>query len=390
MNTDTSPAKWPFSFQYFFYFGVMGVTLPYFTVYGEQLNFTGNQIGIMGGVRTLTVVVFAIVWGFIADRFNIRKPVYVICNILSAAICSLLLFTEQFWPMLLITFFYSVFYGPLIAFLEAFTMAALDNNKKIYGKIRVWGSVSFILMVTGIGVAMDYAPVKIVIYAVVILSVLQAIFAPAVSAGKDREQIKLTSKEIKELFSPRIIIFLLCGFLMLLSHGTYYGFFSIHLGQLHYSKTFVGCAWGLASIIEVVVMIKSDIIFKRFSIQSVLVFAIFMAAIRWLILSFYATPVMILFSQIFHAVTYGAFHIASILYIEEHSSPETKMIGQVALFVFSYGLGIGMGFFFNGRFVDTLGCPKLYLISCMIAISAGIILYFSERRATLTALSHSI
>ena len=57
---------------------------------------------------------------------------------------------------------------------------------------------------------------------------------------------------------------------MLVSHGAYYGFFSIHLENLGYGSTFIGIAWALASTAEILVMIKSDKIFDRFSLENVL------------------------------------------------------------------------------------------------------------------------
>ena len=57
--------------------------------------------------------------------------------------------------MLMITVVYGIFYAPLISFLEAYAMDLLGEDKKTYGHIRVWGSVSFILIVTLLGHLMD-------------------------------------------------------------------------------------------------------------------------------------------------------------------------------------------------------------------------------------------
>lgn len=381
MENTGSPAKWPLSLQYFFYFSVMGVILPYFGLYCYNIGFSAAQIGVLGGLRTMTVVLFALVWGIIADRFNIRKPVYIFCNVASAAMCGLLLLTKEYWPIFLITFLYSMFYGPLIAFLEAFTMDALGadgNDKRKYGRIRVWGSISFISMVIGVGWALDFSPIIIVIVIAVVGSILQAIFAPAVPAGKGRSQIALSSQQMKAFFTRRINIFLFCSFLMLASHGTYYGFFSIHLEQLGYNRLFIGLAWGLASALEIVIMFNSNRLFKYFSLRSVLIFSFFAAALRWIILFFFTSPGMILLSQSLHAFTYGAFHIACILYMDENSK-ETKTFGQVINFAVSYGLGFAVGVMFNGQLFEAWG-SKLYLASCLIALCGGCIMAATERK----------
>ena len=85
---------------------------------------------------------------------------------------------------------------------------------------------------------------------------------------------------------------------------------------------------------------------------------------------------MIFFAQILHAFTYGAFHIACILYMDELSSKETKTFGQVANNAVSYGLGMMAGFMFNGYFFETFG-SRLYIASAIMALSGGLIFIFS-------------
>ena len=78
----------------------------------------------------MTLVLFPLIWGALADHFHIRKPIYILCNFVSTSIWVFFLFTVDFWPMLLITAFYGMFYAPIISFLEAVTMDVLGAEKK--------------------------------------------------------------------------------------------------------------------------------------------------------------------------------------------------------------------------------------------------------------------
>ncbi len=368
--------------QYFFYFGVMGVFLPYFNLYLKHLDFSGFQIGVIYGLRTLTMVFFSLAWAFLADRYSIRKPVYIFCNLAACAAFALYLTTEDFTAMLAITLVYSVFYGPIIAFLEAFTMDSLgrqdEGGKRRYGNIRVWGSMNFILVSLLVGWAIDMVPLKIVLVLILAGSVLQGLFSLTVP-GKTKPTLTTSFfSHMGQFMNRKALIFLLCSFLMLASHGTYYGFFSIHLETLGFSNTFIGSAWALASLAEIFVMIRSDLIFRRFSIRSVLVFSFGVAVIRWLILFFSVSSWLILFAQILHAVTYGAFHIGCILYMDELSPEGSKTFGQVANNAVSYGLGMMAGFLLNGMFYETAG-PFLYLASSGAALLGGMIFAVSGR-----------
>jgi len=165
---------------------------------------------------------------------------------------------------------------------------------------------------------------------------------------------------------------------MLASHGAYYAFFSIHLANMGYSSTFIGIAWALASFAEIIVMIKSDIIFKRYSMENVIVFSFAVATLRWLILFLATSPAIILLSQTLHAVTYGSFHVASILYIDSLAPNEAKTLGQAANNAVTYGLGMTVGFLISGCLYESMGSFALFFISAFIALVGGAVFKGSQ------------
>ncbi|MGD8980801.1 MAG: MFS transporter [Desulfobacterales bacterium] len=376
-NSPKNSFKLVIGSQYFLYFGVMGVFLPYFNLYCYHLKFSGFQIGVLSGIRSIALVLFPLVWAGLADRFHIRRPIYIFCSFISTAIWAFYLYTTDFWAMLLITVFYGIFYSPIISFLEAFTMDVLGTEKKSYGKMRGWGTIAFIITVLLLGKVIDIYSIKIIIILIFFGSLAQALISIKIPDIQIKKQTSFSSNA-KVLLKRPVIVFLFCAFLMLVSHGTYYGFYSIHLENLGYGKTFIGVSWALASIAEIIVMIKSDIIFKRFSTDNVLFFSFMVAVLRWLGLFFTTSPVIILFLQILHAVTYGTFHVSSILYIDSLTPDEGKTLGQAVNNAVTYGLGLMVGFFINGYLFETLGTFTLFMISSFIALGGGLLLKCSQ------------
>ena len=371
-TAQRSSLKFIISSQYFIYFGVLGIFLPYFNLYCYHIGFSGLQIGVLSALRSVALVLFPLIWGSLADRFGIRKPIYVLCTFLSAFIWILYLFFVDFWPMLIITAVYGMFYAPIISFLEAVTMDVLGAEKKSYGRIRAWGSISFILMVLVLGKIIDLYSVDIILVLISAGSLILACISiriPAVTPPKK----EFRTQGAESLFTKRTVVFLFSAFLMLASHGAYYGFFSIHLENLGYSSTFIGMAWAVASTSEILVMIKSDKIFDRFSLENVLFFSFLIASVRWIILYFAGSAAVILLSQTLHAVTYGTFHMASILYIDHLAPEQTKTLGQAVNNALSYGLGLMAGFFVNGYLYELAGSYTLFLVSSAIALAGGII-----------------
>lgn len=360
------------SFQYALYFGVLGLYLPYFNLYCYHLDFSGFEIGLLSAVRTLATVMFPLVWGAVADRFRMRRPIYIFCNCVSAIVWGGFLLTTRFQWMLVISVVYGIFYAPIIAFLEAFTMDVLGSERREYGRIRLWGSIFFITAVVGVGRLLDIFSVKMIVSLILAGSLLQAVISFGIPRT-DTSGAKSGRTEFADLVNSRTLVFLLCAFLMLVCHGTYYGFFSIHLEKLGFDKTFVGIAWGLGSAAEILVMVKSAPLFNRFSVEKMLLLSFGAAILRWLILATATSAPVILLSQLLHAMTYGTFHIASILYIDQLVPPEMKTFGQAVNNAATYGLGISMGFLLNGYLFDRIGSTALFFTSAVIAAAALII-----------------
>ncbi|MBF0227350.1 MAG: MFS transporter [Desulfobacterales bacterium] len=359
------------STHYFLYFGIMGVTLPYFNLYCYKLGFSGYEIGLLSAVKTMVSVVFGLFWGGIADFLGIRKQLYIFCSFMGLLLFFFYLFVTDFKLVLLISVVYTMFYAPVIAFLEAFTMDCLDN-KKVYGKIRLWGSISFIIISIIIGKLIDLYSVKIILFAVLIGSLLQSLFSfsvPYVSHAKMENE----SKKLDWLLKPKLLIFLFCAFLMLVSHSTYYGYYSIYLENIGFDKTFIGITWAVAVMSEIIVMMKSDYIFKKFSLEIVLIFSFIAASARWVIIGFSDNFLFLIIAQVFHAFTYGSFHMASIIYIDRESSKNAKTIGQVINNGVTYGFGMMIGFLINGFFYEYVKISNLFFLSSFLAFIAFIV-----------------
>ena len=364
--------------QYFLYFGAMGVFLPYFNLYCLDIGLSGFQIGSLSAVRAAVLIVFSLLWGLLADRKSLRRPIYILCSFASSALWALFLFTTDFMFMLVITVAYGAFYAPIIAFLEAFAMDVLGKTKHRYGQTRAWGSVAFIAVVLILGKLIDSYSIRIIIVLVLAVSVAQAVAAIGMPQIRTRRQVQ--AHDAATLLAAPTIVFLVCAFLMLVSHGAYYGFFSIHLAQLGHGASFIGLCWALASTAEVVVMINSARLFARLSLQRVLAISLAAAVVRWLILYAFSSAPVILASQLLHAITYGSFHMAGILYMDELAPAADKTLGQALNNAVTYGLGLTVGFFVSGALYEARGSADLFLYSALTAASGWILFVAFHRR----------
>jgi PPP family 3-phenylpropionic acid transporter len=370
MSLDYPFSKAAVASQYFLYFGVMGMYLPYFNLYCYHLGLSGFQIGALSALRSVAMVIFPMAWGALADRTRSRRAIYILCNAVSAAIWALFLITEEFAAMALVIVGYGIFYSPIISFLEAISMETLGREKKGYGRIRLWGSISFITVVLAFGKLIELFSVRVIIPAILIGSLLLTLVSVALPRDR-RSEKPLLAHGARALLQRRPVVFLVCAFLMLVSHGAYYGFFSIHLETLGYSSTVIGAGWALASAAEILAMMYSETIFSRLALERVLLISYAAAVLRWLVLGFAVAPAAILLSQLLHAMTYGTFHMASILYMDRLSPPDAKNLGQAVNNALTYGFGLMVGFFINGALYGITGSFGLFQLSSLIALAGG-------------------
>jgi PPP family 3-phenylpropionic acid transporter len=361
--------------QYFVYFGGVGVFLPYFNLYCYHLGFSGTQIGTLSALRSVVLVLLPLAWGALADHFQTRRELFILCNLGSAFLWSLTLGVSRFGAMAAVIVGHTLFYAPLVSFLEAITMDTLGSEKRRYGHMRVWGSLAFILVVLVLGQFLERQPLRwvvILILAGLIVQTILALWIPAAPATSRRR----FGDGFRQLLTPRVIVFLTAAFLMLVSHGAYYGFFSIHLEELGLGRGLIGAAWALAATAEIFVMLNSDRILTTFSYPGLLRFSFAMAAIRWLLLWKVTSAPAILATQVLHAFTYGSFHIASILYIDQLAPPGVKTLGQAINNAVTYGLGLMVGFFLSGWGYELLGGTRLlFLASGAVALAGGALLW---------------
>ncbi|MDY0163476.1 MFS transporter [Desulfobotulus sp.] len=367
--TETQKKNFLFSGNYFFYFLVLGVYFPYFPLYCYKIGFSEKEVGMISGLRTFASIFFPLGWAFLVDRFHLHRFIFLFCHTLAVAAWSLFFFADTFFFMMFIMGLYGFFHSPIIGFMEAFTVNFLGKKKSGYGGIRVWGSVGFIFSVWGCGFLLDFWPSRTVLWLVLsgsLVGVWMALKTPVSTTGG----LLLNRGGLHRLLTGNGLLFLFIAFVMVMSHGAYYGFFSIHLSEAGFSGSFIGFTWALASLAEIVVMLGFRRIFKRFSLKKMMLFSLVMAVIRWLLLAFSIHPLVILFSQILHAFTYGVFHMAAILFMDALVDPGAKTLGQTLLNATSYGVGLMMGYVIGGLGFASLG-EGMFVISALMALVGG-------------------
>ncbi len=178
---------------------------------------------------------------------------------------------------------------------------------------------------------------------------------------------------VQRLRQPGVPAFFVAVALMQLSHGPYYTFLSIHLEALGYSRGLIGMLWALGVLAEIVLFMFMHRLLAWISLRQLLVVSFALAALRWLLLGKLAEEMLVLvFAQLLHAATFGAFHVASIHLVQQRFGERYQGQGQ-ALYATLAGIGGALGALCSGYAWAGMG-PTLTFAAAALAAFVGMLL----------------
>ncbi len=364
---------------YFSVFAALGVLLPYFNLFLARRGFSAVEIGLLASIIPVCKTLIPPVWARVADRRANRKGLALVAAAGALAAGAMLSLPASFTAMALVLFFFAAFWTAHHPLIEVTALENLDRSGGDYGRVRLWGSIGFIVLVVLTGMAVDLRSTEVVVpilTAILISNLLLTFMTPRADApprdGGDGFRGLLADPAYR-----RIVI---AGLLMQLSHGTYYGFFTIYLDGAGFSKSVVGLLWGTGVAAEILVMIASGWMVDRLGVRAVLGVSLALAAARWALTASTLSLPLLFVAQTLHAFSFGAFHVASILHVYRIVPDRLRTTGQVVYGSLSFGIGIGVGQAINGFLYDAAGAPTLFALSAATAL-AGLAVWIRPVRS---------
>lgn len=365
---------WRLSGFYFFVFVTVGILLPYWALYLKSIGMDSRQIGILSSIIVFSKIFITYFWGWIVDHTGKRIRVIQIASLLSAVSFIAAVFVRDFYALALTLFLFSLFWSAILPQIEAATLAHLGKATDAYTSIRVWGSIGFIAAVWLLGevfdlVTIDFVPLFILVSIVIVWLVSIAIPEQPVPAY-EHPHARIRSV----LFTPQVIALLTVCFLMLLSHGPYYTFYSIYLEDHGYTRSFIGQMWALGVIAEVVLFLGMQYLFRSFSLKLLMLISLALAVLRWLLIGYFVDDkVVVILAQLLHAASFGSYHAVAILYIHRLFHGRLQGRGQALYSSISFGAGMALGSLLSGYAWDRLGAETCFTAAAAAAFLGLII-----------------
>ncbi|MFA6121020.1 MAG: MFS transporter [Sideroxydans sp.] len=371
---------WRIAGFYFFYYAFVGMFSPYWSLYLQSIHFTPIEIAILMSIQPVMRMVAPNIWGWLADHTGQRLLVVQVAATLSAVFYFGVFLTTSFWGLFFVLCMMSFFWSASMPLVEATTLSYLGKNTAHYGRIRSWGSIGFIVAVVGLGFAFDYIVIAWLLWAGLVCEIGILIFARQIPKTEvlahhtDHQPIR------QVVMQPKVLALLGACFLMSVAHGPYYTFFSIYLVEHGYTKTAVGALWALGVICEIGVFFLMPALVKRFGFAKILLISFSAAVLRFMLIGWMVDMVVVLlFAQVLHALTFGAYHAASVGLVHEYFKGRHQSKGQALFGSFTYGAGGVLGGLASGPIWQHWGANALYSFSAAMALLGLLMMVWQSR-----------
>ncbi|MEO7200501.1 MAG: MFS transporter [Dokdonella sp.] len=298
---------------YFFYYAALGAFTPYWSLFLQARGQDVAAISVLMSLWYGTRIIAPSTWGFLAARS--ARPVrwLRIGCLLAAASFAVFLLPMDFGGLFIAMCVFCFAYNAVMPQFESLTLSHLAGRSERYGRIRAWGSIGFIAVVAGFGVALEYVPMTALpllmlpLYVGVFLSAMGNDYGPAIAPQASQD-----NGFLERLKQPAVLAFFAVSLLIQISFGPYYTFFSVYLEGYGYRAASLGTFWSIGVAAEIMVFFFSARMFRRWSPGRILQLALLSGALRWGLTSLFAAnaPIMGLL-QLTHAFNFAGFLAAA-------------------------------------------------------------------------------
>jgi len=350
---------------YFFYFAAVGVYVMFLPKVLSDIGYTPSNIGIVLALaplmRFLTPFLFL-------KHVKLNQQLFKYVLLLSVISSSLFYVTiDSFYLFMLNNAILGVCLSLLLPYIE---LIAIKELKDRYGRSRLYGSIGFMLV--GLVLAKYLTEPQIALHYYLCATIITAISAYSLLKYDD---VSLEANKDDEKFSIlKYWPFWLSLFLMQVSFGGFYNFFTIYETSFGISLEMTSYLWAFGVICEILIFYYQAPLLKK-NLLLMIKFSILVTSVRWFLLYLYPESLTIsFFTQSLHAFSFGLYHSAVILYLYQLYS--NKKLAQQFMLGVAYGLGGFLGAIISGQFYGEF----LFLYSSAIALLSFLSLFYMKNK----------
>jgi PPP family 3-phenylpropionic acid transporter len=372
---------------YWAIFLIVGLQTPFLPVWLDSRGLTLAEIAIAGALPLFVRIVATPFVAYLADRSGDHRRMVIILAWSGLACTVLLSQTTRAWPIILLTALMMLTTSSMMPLTETIAMRAVRGHGLDYGRMRLWGSISFIVATLAGGAAIERWTGSAIIWLIIAAIALTALAAHGLprpdggsssAAGPARPRI--SRADVAALVtSPLFLLFLAAAGLAQASHAVFYVYGVLHWRGLGLSATWTGALWAIAVIAEILLFARSGAVLKVLSPLGLIGLGAVAAVVRWIVMAFDPPLAALVVLQVLHALTFGATHLGTVHFIAQNIPPERAGTAQALQASVTAGIAMGGATLLAGQLYGPFGA-RAYLAMAVLGVLALVATAMAQRR----------
>jgi len=372
----------PFTFNVLFFAGFAAIG-PFIVLYYQQLGFSGAQISLLAGLPPLLTIFFSPFWTNLADATQRHKLIISLGLATVVAVSIAFPFLQTFGLVMLFVLLLNIFAAPLSSFADSATISMLGEEKNLYGRIRLGGTIGWALAAPIVGALIKQYGLNMAFWSCALLMALGLLVSQGFSFSKSTET--KPQGNIRDLLvSRRWIIFLALAFFGGIAFASTAAYFSPYMKELGGNEFHVGIALTISTLTELPVFFLGDRLLKRFKSYRLLIFALIITGIRSLLFAAVGAPILAILAQLLNGLTFPAMWLAGVSYADENAPEGLKSTAQGLFGAMTFGFGSAVGGFMGGFLLENLGGRAMYFVYGLVVLLGVAIITLIEKRSTIS------
>lgn len=344
----------------------VGVSLPFWPVWLTAKGLSATEIGLLITAGTWVRIAAPPIAAHFSDRRGRRRAVLILLAGASLAVHLLFLVAEGFAALLAVSVLAAIAFTPIIPMGENMTLLASRDRGFDYARVRLWGSIAFIVGAIAGGRFVGGAGAEAILWLVLgtlALTVLATAAMPETGSPPARHRVPVAAL----LSDPTMIVFLVTASLIQASHAAAYGFATLAWRASGIGDDVIGLLWAEGVLAEIVLFALGGGLAARLGPARLLAIGAIAGIVRWV--GFASEPGLgwLVVLQALHALTFGAAHLGAMLYLVRAVPPEHSASAQALYSGAAMGLVMGAATILAGALYDDVGAGAFYAMAAMSA-----------------------
>jgi PPP family 3-phenylpropionic acid transporter len=371
-------------------FLIVGTYMSFLPLWLASNGLGELQIALIYALPVMMRPVFTTVLSFLADRSGTHVSLLRGLALGALLSVSILPFGSGFALIFFAFTLFALFWTTVMPLTDAVALAAARRGALDYGRTRLWGSLSYIVITLTGGIAVDLFGPRAALWlfigsaaAVVVAAQWLPDMGRVNGTAGGSPPVALRPIRISDLTAlmrlPVLWLFLLASSAVQATHAVYYLFGSIHWVQIGISPTIVGTLWSIGVVAEIVLFAYAAHIARHIGPVQLILIGGLTAVLRWTLTGF-DPPLALLFAlQTLHAVTFAATYLGAMHFMTRAFPPNLAATAQGLYASFSAGVGMGSAYLAAGPLYRAFGGGAYFGMAMLGVVAVGLTLLLLRR-----------